>query len=388
MSDETRRALLEKIFRAAVAAADPNVVTRSLLDGLAKPARNSGIWVFGFGKAVNGMAAAVLEWLGDDTSRVSGLLVDVAERPRLHAGIEHLVGDHPVPGSASFHAAARLEQLTAAVRPNDQVYVLVSGGTTSLIGAPLSGISERDYRDRFESLLRSGLDIGAMNAIRKQISRWGDGRVARAVAPAAVQPLIISDVESNDPATIGSGPCSGENLPHVAPPLVASHDVPVASAITFARSRGLSVSEGPRLTGEAAQCGRDIAKRLIADARRESSPAIVVSGGETTVTMSDDRGVGGRCQELALSAARELGAAGAPISLLAAGTDGRDGPTDAAGAIVDETTWASITESGRDPARDLARHDAHPALHAVGALLRTGHTGTNMMDLAIAIVGA
>ena len=388
MLDAARRALLEEIFRAAVTAADPAVVTRSLLDGLAKPDPASRIRIFGFGKAVHGMASALLEWLGDDTNRVSGLLVGVDEHPPLHPGLEQLVGDHPIPGRASLRAAVRLEQLTAAVRPNDQLYVLISGGTTSLIGAPIGGVSERDYRERFESLLRSGLDIGAMNAIRKQISRWGDGRVARAVAPAAVQPLIISDVESNDPATVGSGPCSGDDLPHVALPRVAKHDVPVDAALSFARSRGFTVSRGTRLTGEASVCGRDIAKRLIADARRESSPAIVVSGGETTVTLSDDRGIGGRCQELALSAARELGAAGAPISLLAAGTDGRDGPTDAAGAIVDETTWASITESGRDPARDLARHDAYPALDAVGALLRTGHTGTNMMDLAIAIIGA
>lgn len=371
------------------------------------------------------MAAALLEWLGAGAgARVSGLLVGVTDSPPIDPRLEQVVGEHPVPDRASFNAAARLEQLAASVRPTDCVYVLLSGGATSLIGAPVRGISESDYRAAFDLLLGSGLDIGDMNAIRKQISKWGAGRLALAVGTAAVQPLIISDVESDDPATIGSGPCTAdpggaktavkilrdrkliEKLPasvrdfllraaeqklsrddfrQVSNPRVAGHDVPVDAAVAFAESRGFPVTKGPRLTGEASACGRDLALRLVAT--RRPSPSIHVSGGETTVTLAGGTGSGGRCQEIALSAARELAGADSPITLLVAGTDGRDGPTDAAGAIVDASTWSSIADTGRDPARDLASHDAYPALDAAGALLRTGHTGTNMMDLAIAVVG-
>lgn len=416
------------MYRAAIAAADPVVVTRQLLAELPKPRRDAALWVFAIGKASRGMATALLAWLGAKAHpRVRGIIVDVAEGPRVHEQLEQRVGNHPGPGRASFAAASRLEEYTTLVRPADQVYVLISGGASSLIGAPMSAISEAEYRATFETLLASGLDIREMNAIRKHISRWGAGRLAEAVSPARVQPVIISDVESDDPATIGSGPCSPDvegpasavkilrerrliekipasvrnflfessghhqsietNLSHVAPVSLAGHDLPVDAAISFAKKRRLKVTKGARLVGDAATSGSDLAITLAAASKKARTPAVVVCGGETTVTLTDDSGVGGRCQELALSAARGLCAAKASrVLLLVAGTDGRDGPTDAAGAIVDSSTWEAISNAGRDPEEDLARHDSYSALDAAGALIRTGHTGTNMMDLAIAIV--
>lgn len=380
------------------------------------------------------MATALLQWLGSARGeRIAGLLVSVSAAPALHPRLEQIAGDHPVPDSASCTAAQRLEQLTAAVGPHDQVYVLLSGGATSLIGAPVSGIPERDYRAALEQLLGAGLDITEMNAVRKQISRWGSGRLALAVAPARVQPLIISDVESDDPATIGSGPCTAEagnaaralgilgnsriagripasvrdhlvraaaqeagspttaihQLSHVSTARIAGNAIPVDAAANFARRRGLSVLRGPRMSGDAAQYGRALAALLTGHAARAIGPAVVISGGETTVTLSEGSGTGGRCQELALSAAQVLDENhDHSATLLVAGTDGRDGPTDAAGAVVDGSTWSAITRSGRDPARDLERHDSHSALDAAAALLRTGHSGTNMMDIAIAVVQA
>jgi glycerate-2-kinase len=144
------------------------------------------------------------------------------------------------------------------------------------------------------------------------------------------------------------------------------------------------------LAGEAASCGRRLADELIGCAHGSDvrQPQCVVWGGETTVTLgSAEPGLGGRSQELALAAAEVLAgdARGSGVSLLAAGTDGRDGPTDAAGAIVDATTWAAVRQAGRDPARDLAAHDAYRALDAARALLRPGLTGTNVMDVAIGL---
>jgi hydroxypyruvate reductase len=430
MGGDDRRGFLEELYRTAVNAADPVSVTRSLLEGAPLPPDDANIWIIGAGKAVEGMASALVEWLGPHRrERVSGLLIPVADIPRPRSRFERVAGDHPVPGTGSFRAARRLEELAPAVALGDQVYVLLSGGATSLMGAPLPGIPERDYRLVFELLLAAGLDITEMNRVRKQISRWGAGRLAEAVRPAMVQPVIMSDVESNDPATIASGPCSPDDigaraalqilaereladrvpssvrdflvraagreqressaraLSHVSPPLLAAHSLPVDAVEALARAHGHRVIRGPRLRGKASTCGRDLAALLISEAVRSDEDIIFIAGGETTVTLSDDHGIGGRCQELALSAAKVFAESGTrSVTLLAAGTDGRDGPTDAAGAIVDGSTWNAIARSGRDPDLDLRRHDSHPSLDAAGALLRTGHSGTNMMDIAIAIL--
>jgi hydroxypyruvate reductase len=178
--------------------------------------------------------------------------------------------------------------------------------------------------------------------------------------------------------------------------LIASNRLAVDAAAEHAAKLGLApvVMETP-LAGEAAAAGASVAARLLqhcAEPKFPQPPAeerlkhCVIWGGETTVTLGETAaGAGGRCQELALSAAAALRGAPAPIALLAAGTDGRDGPTDAAGAVIDGTTWAAIVANGRDPAHDLARHDAYHALDAAGALLRPGLTGTNVMDVVIGI---
>ncbi len=337
------------------------------------------------------MAVGATQWLDTSTHAVRGIVVSPEPPNASIPGIVHVIGDHPVPGPNSATAADRLADIANDVAAGDEVYVLISGGTTSLIGAPLEGISATDYRAAFQRLLGSGLDIDAMNALRKQMSRWGDGRLALALRHAKVQPVIMSDVVTDDPATIGSGPCSPSRdhsaFAHVARPLIARHDLPVRAALSIVRERGLRVEQGPPLTGEARDCGRELARHLVRRASSVDEPTVIICGGETTVTLDGAHGKGGRCQELALSAAEVLShSARLRISLLAAGTDGRDGPTDAAGAIVDGQTWRTIHEAGRLPASDLAGHDAYAALDAAKSLLRTGPTGTNMLDLGLALV--
>jgi hydroxypyruvate reductase len=282
-----------------------------------------------------------------------------------------------------------------------------------------------------------------MNRVRKRFSRWGGGRLARALAPALVRVYAVSDVIGDDLASIGSGPCvadpataaevrellqraglwtripdsaralvaateRGETAETPKPEdqafarvtleLIASNRLALEAAASLAAGSGLDpvISETP-LAGEASAVGTSVAATLhqhcvspdIPQHRPEARGrrgTCLIWGGETTVTLGElEPGLGGRCQELALAAARELAGARPGVALLAAGTDGRDGPTDAAGAIVDGSTWDAARAAGRDPVGDLARHDAYRALDAADALLRPGLTGTNVMDVVIGI---
>jgi len=326
--------------------------------------------------------------------------------------------------------------MTARVKPGDEVWVLLSGGTTSLVGAPESGLAPHELTAIYRLLLGSGLDITAMNRIRKRFARWGGGKLARALAPARVKVYIVSDVIGDDLPSIGSGPCvpdpttaaevrallQGAGLWHripesartlvisaetgtraetpkagdpafarVAIELIASNRLAVEAAAKRATELGLvpSVAETP-ISGEASVVGTTTANDLLghhaSGPKGQTGRFAMIWGGETTVSLGDhEGGLGGRCQELALAASRVLKNAPDGLALLAAGTDGRDGPTDAAGAIVDGNTWATIAAKGRDPAQDLATHDAYHALDAAGALLRPGLTGTNVMDIVIGV---
>jgi hydroxypyruvate reductase len=173
--------------------------------------------------------------------------------------------------------------------------------------------------------------------------------------------------------------------------LVVSNRLALEAAARRAAELGLTpeVVETP-IAGEATAAGASVAAKLLYNCARNSipQPSCTIWGGETTVTLGQGpTGLGGRCQELALAAARVLEGAPPEMALLAAGTDGRDGPTDAAGAIVDGETWSSIVKAGRDPAHDLASHDAYQALDSAGVLLRPGLTGTNVMDVVIGVCG-
>lgn len=431
------RERLIELYSAAVAGADVESLTADAVAAVPLE-RRSRVWLFSFGKAAGGMAAAAFTALKRGLAEVAGGVVVTPEQCDAPSGaITALVGDHPIPGRRSFDAAARVAQTISQKRGGDLGVVLLSGGASSLIGAPLKGLSESDYIKLCEMLVASGLDIARLNAVRKRFSMWGAGRMALALAPARTFCFAVSDVPDNDIASIGSGPCvpdattvqqvteileSAKLLNKLTPPfrqyltsvakgstpetpmvkhpafahvtarVIATNTVALTAASASAKRAGLTsiVSDTP-LTGDAASAGMRIAASLVEakDASPGSGPRVFLWGGETTVHLNGTPPPGGRCQEFALAAAQrlsELGDRARGITILAAGTDGRDGATDAAGAIVDATTWSRIREAGRDPGAALRLHESNSALASVNALFAPGMTGTNVMDVTIALV--
>ncbi|HEX2052581.1 MAG TPA: DUF4147 domain-containing protein [Actinomycetota bacterium] len=419
------RPVLVELFHAGVAAAAPGPALEARLHDVVPAPNARRIWVVAAGKAAHAMAEAAMAHLDATQGQFAGgLVIGPETRPLPAGGLQTLAGDHPIPGTRSAAAARALDGLRRKVSRDDEVWVLLSGGATSLAASPVDGVTVEELAALYRILLTSGLGIADMNAVRKRFSSWGAGRLAVGLHPARVRTFAISDVPGDEPAAVGSGPCSGDlsfagdvrrileegGLWHRIPEacrdllrrvesdparetpkpdhpalreaewhLVASNKKSVEGVTRAAAARGLRPVDGGQLTGEAAITGRRLAQRLV-----EMEPGTcLVAGGETVVTISGGlAGTGGRCQELALAAAEVL--AGAPgIGLLAAGTDGRDGPTDAAGAVVDNSTWDAVIAAGRDPSSALAGHDSYPALESAGALLRTGLTGTNVMDLVI-----
>ena len=391
------------------------------------------------------MAASATATLQRTLLSVSGgIIVGTETQPTPYATLAALHGDHPLPGRHSFTASARLGETAVGMRGDDIAVVLISGGVSSLIAAPLRGMAESDLGQLFELLLASGLDIHDVNKIRKRFLRWGAGRLALALAPARTFAFIMSDVPGDDPADIGSGPCTPDQttvkevaellqrtglhtkisppmrdylasvsrgvvpetpkrthpaFAHVTTRVIGSNALALDAVCRHAESLDLRVERAPApLTGEAATAGQRIADALLARAASQSGRACMVWGGETTVQLSsrgdgarshEQTPGGGRCQELILAAARRLAQAGdgaERITLLAAGTDGRDGTTDAAGAFADSDVWNAIRDGGHDPDLALQRHESHAVLGAVGALLPRRNTGTNVMDVVIGLV--
>lgn len=442
------RALLTDLYWAAVTAAAPGPALRAALTSrTVRSARR--VHILALGKAAGPMAGAAVAVLAErDQTPAGGLLVVPEPTESPHPRLRVSIGDHPQPGAGSLAAAQALGQVATAIRPEDEVWVLLSGGTSSLIAAPVAGLEGTDLGALYRLLLGSGLDITAMNQIRKRFSRWSGGRLAARLAPAQVKNFTISDVIGDDLGAIGSGPCVPDPcsaadvraalvsaglwpatppalrdylgavergaLPETPKPgdpafgstdvvLVASNRLALDAALARAAALGHAAQlMDSALAGEAADAGRRLATELraydatnvaTAQAGAVNKHAVLVWGGETTVTLTPDAGLGGRSQELALAAAQvlardEVGAATGPgrVTLLAAGTDGRDGPTEAAGAFADATVWSRVRAAGRDPARDLATHHSHAALAAAGALFHTGMTGTNVMDLVLGLV--
>ncbi|MEX2181230.1 MAG: DUF4147 domain-containing protein [Gemmatimonadaceae bacterium] len=420
-------------FEAALDAADP---ARAVHDGLAarevplELGRDRPHWIIALGKAAPAMAEAAVVHCGERGLTIAGgLVIGAVEADAPAATIEVVVGDHPVPGARSAQAAERLTALVERIGRDDIVLLLLSGGTSSLVGAPIDGVREEDLASLHSLLLGAGVPIGRVNAVRKRFSRWGAGRLAAALECERVIPILLADVPNEDPAMVGSGPVSPDALHawHVerilrdagiavqVPLSVASTlgamragvmaETPKAGSPAFARveepfvvgngaaldaaaARAHALGYAPvllsrtLLQGDATAAGRVLAHTLA----RAASQSCLVWGGETTVRLPRDHGLGGRSQQLALAAAEVLDERRAADAwLLAAGTDGRDGPAPAAGAIVNGTTWRVSAERGGAPARALRRCDAFGALAAADAILPARETGTNVMDVVVAI---
>jgi glycerate-2-kinase len=426
------RDFLTQVYHAAIAGADPRAATRQAVAAIGD--LTPRVWILAVGKGAHRMASGAVEALRERALEVAGGLVVANEPdPESTHGLEATAGDHPTPGPRSLAAADRLSALAERTTSDADAIVLVSGGATSLIAAPVEGIEPEDLRHAFAALLASGADIELMNAVRKRLLRFGAGRLAMALRSRRVHCLIASDVIGNDPASIASGPCvpdtgtasdtrararaagAWDELPAKVRALLdamadgSAPDVPPRDHPRFATTSARVIldrtnaergaAEAARhfgatvevratpLSGEAALAGHGFATELI-ERRRDAAICIVWSG-ETTVTLGAAKGHGGRSQEFALACALRLaggGPAAAGMTILAAGTDGRDGPTDAAGAIVDVTTCERIRAGGIDPAQALRDHASYNALGSAGALLTTGPTGTNVNDLVVALL--
>jgi hydroxypyruvate reductase len=420
------------IWEAALAAGDVRPLVHRVLrrvddaglaigdERLALPGR---VVVVGCGKASAAMAAALEEVLGD---RVAGGLVVVKDGYGAPTrSIEIVEAGHPVP-DARGEAAARaiLERVTGLAR-DDAVFVLVSGGGSALTPAPAPPVTLDEKRAVTRLLLGAGATINELNAVRKHLSRVKGGQLARAAAPARVVTLLLSDVIGDPLDVIASGPTApdsstfGEAVAvlrrrgvwEAVPPSVrtrleagrdgAIEETPKPGDPIFARVRHHVIGNNTLVTdaavARAAALGyrptlltralegeaRVVAGELLARARASTAPACLVAGGETTVTVRGT-GRGGRCQELALAAALAIEGDRDTV-VLAAGTDGTDGPTDAAGGLVDGGTAARIRAAGMDPASALDANDSHAALGASGDLLVSGPTRTNLLDVYIVV---
>lgn len=400
-----------------------------LLDRSGRPlAEHRGpVVVAGGGKAAATMAGAAADVAGE--SCAGGIVVvphgGARAAPRR---VEIVTGRHPVPDAAGEAATDRLLAQVKATGDRCLVLAVISGGASSLLVAPAPGLALEDKIEVTQALLASGADIGALNTVRKHCSRVKGGGLARAAAGAAgLWALVLSDVLGDDPATIGSGPTVADpttfrDAETVLDRWLAARDVPtrvrehlargsagavpetvkpgdpvleraatvvvggnrdaVEAAARAATARGYTTEILPHpLAGDAADAGRLVAARL--RAAPPDGRLAIVAGGETTVRVQAG-GIGGRSQHLALAAAREI--AGLAAVVLAAGTDGVDGPTDAAGACVDGETIARAP--GLDPERALRDTDSHRFLAASGDLLVTGPTGTNVADVVVALRAA
>jgi len=412
--------LLEQMFRTAVAQAQPALAVANNL-----PERPKGrTVVIGAGKASAQMAHAFeQEWDGP----ISGLVVTRYGYGQACARIEIVEAAHPVPDEAGFLAARRIMETVSGLGPDDLVVALISGGGSSLLPAPAPGLTLDDEQAINRSLLASGAPISVMNLIRNQFSAIKGGRLAARCAPARVATLVVSDVPGDDPALVASGPTiplAGTralarkyvtlyriDLPPHAQALLAGDDnqAPLAGDPLFARnsvrtiaSAALSLEAAAAqarghgieaailsdsIEGESrdvAQVHAAIAKEIAARNRPFPKPVILLSGGETTVTLRG-KGRGGRNAEFLLALAIAIdGAQG--ITAVAADTDGIDGSEDNAGAFVDGTTATRLRHAGIDPLAALANNDAYSAFRAIGDLLITGPTGTNVNDFRAILV--
>ncbi len=423
VSFAAQRALLRGLFDAAVGAADAAHCLPAFLP--APPAGRTV--VVGAGKAAAAMARAVEEHWRGDAERLSGLVVTRYGHGLPTRRIEVVEASHPAPDAAGQIAAARILDAVKGLTADDLVLVLLSGGGSALLAAPLAGITLEQKRAVTKALLACGASIGEINCVRKHLSAIKGGRLALAAAPARVLTLAISDVPGDELSTIASGPtvpdptrCADAleiveryaiDLPPAARELLGSGagETPkaghpgyvrceaqvivtaqavLAAAAAAARARGLTpLVLGDAIEGEAREVARVLAGIALSCADHGvplAGPCVLLSGGETTVTVRG-RGRGGRNAEFLLGLAVAL--KGHPrIHAIAGDTDGIDGSEDNAGALVMADTMARAAAAGIDLRAHLTENDAYGVFAALGDLVVTGPTRTNVNDFRAILV--
>ena len=428
------------ILRAALDAADPRAAIHRAMqrdgDRLRVGAREYDlasirrVYVVGFGKAGAAMAQAVEEILGDKLER-GWVSVKYGHLAPLLKIVLHEAG-HPLPDANSLLGAQKIVELLDETTSDDLVICLISGGGSAILELPVEGVSLDDLRATTDALLRSGATINEMNALRKHLSQVKGGQLARR-AQAPIISLILSDVIGSPLDTIASGPTAPDSTTFAdalnvierrgvreqLPASVVKHiergargeieDTPKENDLALGRVQNLVVADNAIACEEAlyqAQArgfhslllstfvqgeAREIAKLLAAIAKEIAHadrpvvrPACIIAGGETTVTVRGN-GKGGRNQELALAAAIEINGMDGVV-VLSAGTDGTDGPTDAAGAIADGATLARAAAEGLTAQTFLTNNDAYHFFEPLGDLIKTGPTNTNVNDVIIVLV--
>lgn len=431
--------ILAHLFNAAVRSVSPQARTKNFCNEVVKRASSrigSGraITVVGFGKAACSMAEAAEEELTDTIER--GVIITKYSH---HGGYDFqrttvYEAGHPIPDENGVRATEHLMDAIRESRGRTMILCLISGGGSALLVAPCEGITLEEKRKTTDLLLRSGADIHEVNTVRKHLSRIKGGRLARLAFPSPIVSLILSDVIGDEIDTIASGPTAPDattfddalsvlhtyDLTEQAPPAVVrilregvhgripetpKKDDPIFRTVQniVIGSNGIALravaAEAERLgfpsriisesvSGEARDVGvwlgsvaREARQRL---SHGSSKRACLISGGETTVTVKGN-GIGGRNMEVALSFALHID--GIPgITLLSAGTDGNDGPTDAAGALVDGQTIQKARSLGLDPRAYLDNNDSYTFFARIGGLFMTGPTGTNVMDVQTMLI--
>ena len=419
------RALLASLFDAAVASADP---LRCVPPHTPVPAPTGRVVVAGAGKASAAMAQAVESvarekgWL----DRIEGAVVTRYGHGAPCERVEVIEAGHPVPDAAGAEAADRLQALIVALTADDLLICLMSGGGSALLAAPAAGVTRDEKAEINRALLRSGAPIDEMNCVRKHISAIKGGRLARTAAPARVISLMISDVPGDDPSVIASGPTVPDpSTRDAALEILARYAIAVPDSVTrllsgpdgetpkpgdpvFRKVENLIVARpaemiaaadaaarqadcrvvnlGADLEGEARDLGREhaeLALRLRSE-RSGDRPLVILSGGETTVTVAGD-GRGGRNAEYALGLADALAGADG-IYAIACDTDGIDGVEDNAGVMVTPDTLERARAAGFEAADVFARNDAYSLFAAIGDLVMTGPTRTNVNDFRAILI--
>lgn len=424
-----------RIFRAALKAADPErAVLRYLkLDGqtlvVGRRRYSLGhfdrIQVVGAGKASAAMARAVERVLG---KRLAGGFVNVPHGSQLRTRhVELNESGHPIPDERGLSGAQRIAEIARGATERDLLICVISGGASALMPDPSPPVTLADTQETTRQLLACGANIHELNAVRKHISVLKGGQLAKLAWPATVIALILSDVVGDDLDVIGSGPTVPDRSTFsdarrifekyaIRPPEsvrarveLAAQETPKPGDPSLARVQNLIVGSNRLAIDAAAQQARalgyrtlvlstfiegetrDVAsmhaaimKEILTSGRPVRPPACVLSGGETTVTIRG-KGLGGRNQEFVLAAAIALAGFG-PFTVFSAGTDGADGPTDAAGAVADEHSIGRARESGLDPRRMLADNDSYHFFESAGGLVKTGPSGTNVMDVRILLI--
>lgn len=411
---------LNRIFMAAVASADPAKV---LQHHLPSPPKGRCV-VVGAGKASAAMAAALDKAWAD--VNLSGIVVTRYGHAVPAGRIEIIEASHPVPDDMSAEAARRILAAVEGLTADDMLIALISGGGSALMVAPAQGMMLADKMAVNRALLASGATISEMNAVRKHLSRIKGGRLALAAKPARVVSLLISDVPGDDPSEIASGPTvadpsdinnvreivsryaldlpenvrkvleKGEETPKAGDieediRLIATPSLALQAAADEAVKLGLTpLILGDSLEGESKDVGAVMAGIALSASRKGlpvKGPAVLLSGGETTVTIGKGlAGKGGRNTEFLLSLALTLKGAGG-IWAIAGDSDGIDGVEDAAGALVTPDTLARMRNAGADPRQSLVGHDSYTAFKAVGDLVVTGPTLTNVNDIRAILIG-